>query len=116
MQARRKNMERMAEVVPKSDEQSLQHFISNVDWDTNAVMEQVAREASELLGAPTETALLIDESGFEKKGKHSVGVGRQWNGRRGKVDNCQVGVFATLCSGRYSTLLSFPRSRVGMHT
>jgi SRSO17 transposase len=106
MQSRRKNMERMAEVVPKSDEQSLQHFISNVDWDARAVMEQVAQEAGELLGAPAETALLFDESGFEKKGKHSVGVGRQWNGRRGKVDNCQVGVFASLCSGRYSTLVN----------
>ena len=106
MQARRKNMERMAEVVPDSDEQSLQHFVSNVEWDTQAVMAQVAREANELLGAPSETALLIDESGFEKKGKYSVGVARQWNGRRGKVDNCQVGVFASLCSGRHSTLIN----------
>ena len=43
---------------------------------------------------------------FEKKGKHSVGVARQWNGRRGKVDNCQVGVFASLCRGRHSTLVN----------
>jgi len=106
MQARRKNMERMAEVVPESDEQSLQHFISNVQWDTQAVMNQVAHNASELLGSCTETALLIDESGFEKKGKHSVGVARQWNGRRGKVDNCQVGVFASLCRGNHSTLIN----------
>ncbi len=105
MQARRKNMERMAEVVPDSDEQSLQHFISNVDWDTTAVMAQVAQETSALLGSSADTALLIDESGFEKKGKHSVGVARQWNGRRGKVDNCQVGVFASLCRGRHSTLI-----------
>ena len=106
MQARRKNMERMAEVVPDSDEQSLQHFISNVVWDTDAVMAQVARDASKLLGSPSATALLIDESGFEKKGQHSVGVARQWNGRRGKVDNCQVGVFASLCRGRHSTLIN----------
>ncbi len=106
MQARRKNMERMAEVVPDSDEQSLQHFISNVDWDTAAVMTQVAEEANTLFGSSSDTALLIDESGFEKKGKHSVGVARQWNGRRGKVDNCQVGVFASLCRGRHSTLIN----------
>ncbi len=80
-------------------------FISNVEWDTSAVMRQVARQANDLLGAPSETALLIDESGFEKKGTHSVGVARQWNGRRGKVDNCQVGVFASLCRGRHSTLI-----------
>jgi len=40
----------------------------------------------------TRVGLLLDESGFEKKGEHSVGVARQWNGRLGKVDNCQVGV------------------------
>jgi SRSO17 transposase len=66
---------RMAEVVPKSDEQILPHFISNLDWDSNALMGQIAQKAYELFSAPTETALLIDESGFEKKGKHSVGVG-----------------------------------------
>ena len=95
----------MAEVVPDSDEQSLHHFIRNVEWDTSAVMRPVAQQANDLLGAPLETALLIDESGFEKKGTHSVGIARQWNGRRGKVDNCQVGVFASLCRGRHSTLI-----------
>jgi len=43
--------------------------------------------------------LVIDESGFEKKGKKSAGVARQWNGRTGKIDNCQVGVFAALSDG-----------------
>ncbi|MCU7918816.1 MAG: transposase [Candidatus Thiodiazotropha sp. (ex Epidulcina cf. delphinae)] len=49
--------------------------------------------------------MLIDENGFNKKGKHSVGVARQWNGRQGKVNNCQVGVFASQCCGRHSTLI-----------
>ncbi len=98
-------MERMAEVVPDSDEQSLQHFISNADWDTPEVTAQVGREANTLLGRCEDTALLIDESGFEKKGQHSVGVARQWNGRLGKVDNCQVGVFASLSRGRFATLI-----------
>jgi len=106
MQARRKNIERMSEVVPDCDEQALHHFVSNATWDGVAVMNQVALDANKLLGSYTETALLIDESGFEKKGKHSVGVARQWNGRRGKVDNCQVGVFASLGCGRYSTLIN----------
>ena len=105
MQARRKNMERMAEVVPDSDEQVLQHFLSNSNWDARAVVDQVARQADALLGGTADSALLIDESGITKKGKKSVGVARQWNGRLGKVDNCQVGVYAALSRGRFSTLI-----------
>ena len=105
MQARKKNMERMAEVVVETDEQVLQHFLSNSNWDERGVLDQVAQEADELLGGSEDTALLIDESGITKKGKKSVGVARQWNGRLGKVDNCQVGVYAALCRGRFSTLI-----------
>jgi SRSO17 transposase len=105
MQAQRKNMERMAEVVPESDDQVLQHFLSNSRWDERGVLDQVALEADALLGGTPESALLIDESGITKKGRHSVGVARQWNGRLGKVDNCQVGVFAALSRGREATLI-----------
>ena len=105
MQARKKNMERMAEVVPESDEQVLQHFLSNSNWDERGVLDQVALEADALLGDAHESALLIDESGITKKGNKSVGVARQWNGRLGKVDNCQVGVYAALSRGSLSTLI-----------
>jgi len=105
MQARKKNMERMAEVVPESDEQALQYFLSNSAWDERGVLEQVAREADALLGGTAQSALLIDESGITKKGNKSVGVARQWNGRLGKVDNCQVGVYAALSRGSLSTLI-----------
>jgi SRSO17 transposase len=105
MQARRKNMERMAEVVPESDDQALQHFLSNSTWDARAVLNQVALEADALLGGTDHSALLIDESAMTKKGRHSVGVARQWNGRLGKVDNCQVGVFAALSRGTAATLI-----------
>ena len=98
-------MERMAEVVPDSDDQVLQHFLSNSSWDERGVMDQVALEADELLGGREDSALLIDETAFTKKGGKSVGVARQWNGRLGKVDNCQVGVFGALCSGSASTLI-----------
>jgi SRSO17 transposase len=57
------------------------------------------------LGGTADSCLLIDESGFAKKGTHSVGVKRQWCGRQGKVDNCQVGVFAALGKGHLSTLI-----------
>lgn len=105
MQASKKNMERMAEVVPDSDEQALQHFLSNSTWDERAVLDQVALGADALLGGSEDSALLVDESSFTKKGDKSVGVARQWSGRLGKVDNCQVGVFAALCKGSASTLI-----------
>ncbi len=105
MQAGRKNMERMEEVVPDCNYQSLHHFLSCSEWDASAVLAQVAVEADRHLGGTADSALLIDESGFGKKGDQSVGVGRQWNGRLGKVENSQVAVFASLTQGPNSTLI-----------
>jgi SRSO17 transposase len=98
-QAPKKNMERMEEVVPETDEQRLQHFLSVSPWNDQAVIEQVARDADKLLGGKADSSLLLDESAFTKKGTKSVGVARQYNGRLGKLDNCQVGVFSALSSG-----------------
>lgn len=106
MQATRKNMERMEEHVVGADDQALQYMLTEAQWDSQAVMDQVAQEANQLLGGD-ESCLLLDESGFEKKGEHSVGVSRQWNGRLGKVDNCQVGVFAALGRGARATLIDY---------
>jgi SRSO17 transposase len=89
-------MERMAEVVPDSDDQSLQHFLTNSTWDQWAVIDQVSHDADRLIGGQSNTCLLIDETSFPKKGSKSVGVARQWCGELGKVDNCQAGVFAIL--------------------
>ena len=80
MQATRRNMERMEEVVPDSDEQALQHFISVSEWDDRHVIDHVAEEADRVLGGQEDTCVLVDESAFEKKGNKSVGVARQWNG------------------------------------
>lgn len=104
-QASRKNMERMEEVVPDCDYQSLQHFLSHSEWDARAVLEQVAAEADRHLGGSADSGLLLDESAFAKKGDKSVGVARQWSGRLGKVDNCQVAVFACLAQGPHATLI-----------
>ncbi len=63
-------------------------------------MNRVATESDNLPGGTGCTGLLIDETGISKKRSASVvGVSRQWNGRLGKVDNCQVGVFGALCAG-----------------
>lgn len=98
-------MERMAEVVPDTDYQRLQHFLTNSPWDHRAVLRQVAAEAEQLLGGQDDSCLLLDESSFAKKGKDSVGVARQWCGRLGKLENCQVGVFAALCHGERRVLI-----------
>jgi SRSO17 transposase len=96
MQADKRNMERMAEAVPDSDDQVLQNFLTHSSWDYRGVMDQVARNANDLIGASVGAGLYIDESAFQKKGTKSVGVARQWNGRLGKQDNCQVGVFGAI--------------------
>lgn len=96
-------MLRMSE-VNEIDHQSMQHMLTegSVDWD--GLGAQIALEANDLLGG-SDAVLIFDESGFAKKGEASAGVARQWNGRLGKVDNCQVGVFATLCRGDMATLI-----------
>lgn len=99
MQADKRNMERMEEHVPESDYEALQHFLSNSTWDARAVINRVATESNQLLGGSGRTGLYIDETAIAKKGKCSVGVGRQWNGRLGKTDNSQVAVFGALGAG-----------------
>jgi len=105
IQANKKNMERIAEVVPDSSAQSFQHFLSESEWNEREVIDLVALGSNMLLGNKEDSCLIIDETGILKKGKKSVGVSRQWCGQIGKVDNCQVGVFAALCHGGYATLI-----------
>lgn len=99
------NIERMVERVPESDYEQLQHFISNSPWDGVAVMAAVAEKVQETLAMPCadrtspRNGLIIDETGWEKAGKKSVGVAYQYIGQVGKVANGQVGVFAALCNG-----------------
>lgn len=98
-QASKRNMERMAEVVPESNDQVFQNFLTHSSWDYRPVMDRIATDTNKLLCQGESTGFIIDESGFAKKGTHSVGVARQWNGRLGKVENSQVGVFAALVNG-----------------
>ena len=95
----------MAEIVPDTDSQALHHFLAHSPWDARAVMDQVARDVDSLLGGDQDSCLLLDETCFAKKGKKSVGVARQWMGRQGKTDNCQVAVFAALARGRSVSLI-----------
>jgi SRSO17 transposase len=90
----------MASVVDDSCAQQFQHFISHSPWDHKPVLAQVGQDADRLLGGKPSSCLIIDESSFAKQGDHSVGVARQWSGRLGKVDNCQVAVFGVLTDGQ----------------
>ena len=104
MKAPRKNMERMQEYVEQYDYQNQQQFISDSPWDHGALARRVGGDVDEVLGGP-ESVFIVDESAFRKKGSKSAGVARQWNGRDGKVDNCQVGVFGALCEGNRASLV-----------
>ena len=84
-------MERMADVVAGSHPQRLHHMLSESARDRAGVLRQPVADANAHFGRGG-TALVIDESGFAKKGEHSAGVARQWNGRLGKTDNSRVGV------------------------
>ena len=97
-----RNMERMEESVPDVDYDQLQHFISKSTWDHEGVMDEVSKHANELIGGHRDSCLIIDETSFPKKGDQSAGVARQWCGRLGKIDNCQVGVFTVLGCGNHA--------------
>lgn len=104
MKASRKNMERMEEYVEDCEYQSIQQFLSDSPWDHEGLNVHIACDVNDLLGSH-ESVLAIDESGFAKKGKMSVGVARQWNGREGKTNNCQVGVYAALSDGVHASVV-----------
>jgi len=84
-------------------EQNMQHFMSNSPWSGCAVIEGVQEELKQRGELSAGAMLVLDESANDKAGEYSVGAGRQYNGRRGKVDTCQVGVFLTLAKGSFWT-------------
>ncbi len=106
-QCDRANMERMEEVVPDVPYENLQHFVSECHWDRPGLMGQIGLDADRLLGGFPESVLIIDPTAFAKKGRKSVGVARQWNGRLGKQENSQAGIFAMLCHGRFAAPVDF---------
>lgn len=105
--ARRKNIGRIGEDVSNSNYQGMQQLITDSPWDHEALMTTVATEANGILGGHRDTALYLDESSFVKKGDASVGVQRQYCGRLGKIENCQVGVFACLGRADRALLVDF---------
>ncbi len=82
----------------------IQFFVGSGKWDDESVMAELRTHVRERLADP-EGVVVIDPSGFPKKGTESCGVARQWCGRLGKVDSCQIGVFlAYAAKGGYAPL------------
>jgi SRSO17 transposase len=91
--------------------QSLHHFVAKAQWSDTAVMQRVREWVLPLLAehAASEAGVywIIDDTGFPKKGRHSVGVARQYCGQLGKQDNCQVAVSLSLATQRGSLPLAY---------
>ena len=90
--AERKNGWQLAEALGESTPDGVQHLLARADWDADAVRDELIGYVGERLGDPG-GVLVVDETGFLKKGVKSCGVARQYTGTAGRVENAQVGVF-----------------------
>jgi SRSO17 transposase len=82
----------LAEISGDATPYAFQHLLRRALWDPEAVRDELRHYIVQHL-ADAEAVLVLDETGFLKKGRHSAGVARQYRGTAGKVDNCQIGVF-----------------------
>jgi len=98
-----KNVESIA-YLHDQERRQLQAFVGQSPWDHRPLLEELARQVGQDLGEP-DGVLVFDPSAFPKSGRDSVGVARQWCGRLGKVDNCQVGVYLGYVSRREHALV-----------
>src|SRR5216683_2004658 len=101
----RKNAETIAALVDV-ERLVMQDFIGTAPWDHRPLVKVLVGEVVDRLGEP-DGVIAFDPSSFPKRGTHSVGVKRQWCGHRGKVDNCQVGVYMGYVSRHDHALLDF---------
>ena len=95
----RKNGWQLAEAAGDRTPDGVQEFLSRVHWDAEAVRDDLRNYVVEHLGEP-QAVLVLDETGFLKKGTKSVGVQRQYSGTAGRIENCQIGVFLAYVSRR----------------
>ena len=100
----RKNCWQMAEAMGDKDPQAMQRLLFGAQWDADAVRDELQAFVIERFGEADGIGI-VDETGFLKKGTKSVGVKRQYSGTAGKIENCQIGVFLTYCTGRGYTFL-----------
>jgi len=109
----KRNMERLHEELDMDGDgyQQIQQFITDSTWDASGLISQVAQNTSKLYSSQEgydvkDVGYIIDESAHLKKGNDSAGVARQYAGVIGKVDNCQVGVYASLVWQNHTSLIN----------
>ena len=93
----RKNGWQLAEAADHATPYSLQHLLDRAPWDADAVRDDLIEYIAEEMG-DANGVLVVDETGFVKKGEHSAGVARQYSGAAGRIENSQVGVFVAYAS------------------
>jgi SRSO17 transposase len=93
----RKNSWQLAEMMGETTPYGLQQFLYRSPWDPDVIRDDTRSYVVEHLG-DSDAILVVDETGFLKKGEHSAGVQRQYSGTAGKVENCQLGVFLAYVS------------------
>lgn len=103
-QTERKNGWQLAEHLGDPTPDGVQHLLARADWDADAVRDDLLGYVAEHLGDPA-GVLVVDETGFLKKGTKSCGVARQYRGTAGRVENCQVGVFLGYAARKGRALL-----------
>ena len=100
----RKNGWQLAEAAGDATPDGMQDFVQRMRWDADRVRDDLRDYVVERLGEPG-GVLVLDETGFLKKGTHSVGVQRQYSGTAGRIENCQIGVFLAYASGKGHALI-----------
>jgi SRSO17 transposase len=95
----RKNGWQMAEQLGEANAHGVQRLLEEADWDEEAVRDELRAYVIEQLGEPA-GILVVDETGFVKKGKKSAGVARQYSGTAGRRENSQIGVFLSYASSK----------------
>jgi SRSO17 transposase len=102
--AERKNSWQLAEQAGDATPYGVQHLLGRADWDADRVRDDLIAYAHAHLADPR-GVLVVDETGFLKKGTKSVGVQRQYSGTAGRVENCQIGVFLAFAGRRGQALI-----------
>lgn len=100
----KKNSWTLAESAGEAIPDGTQRLLAYADWDADAVRDDVRDYVVEHLGDPA-GVLVVDETGFVKKGTKSAGVARQYSGTAGRIENCQIGVFLGYAAGAGRTFL-----------
>ncbi len=100
----RKNGWQVAEEMGEATPYAMQYLLDRARWDCDGVRDELRAYVQETLSSP-DAVLVVDETGFLKKGCKSVGVQRQYSGTAGRIENCQIGVFLSYASSRGHTLL-----------